>query len=183
MPITAQHVRETLAAYLDEYPEEKGELSALDDVVDQTGDAISSRKSFGGHVTAGAILLRPDGRVLLIEHRALRKWLLPGGHCENNDSTLREAALRELVEEAGVDRARIVADSAVPLHIDAHTIPANPIKAEPEHTHYDFRFLFRSTVDVVNLQEEEVTAYSWEFADMLLDETLCRRVMNAMRAE
>lgn len=34
-------------------------------------------------MTAGAALLRPDGRVLTIEHRALCKWLLPGGHVED----------------------------------------------------------------------------------------------------
>ncbi|MGW5236598.1 hypothetical protein ACWEQU_30980, partial [Streptomyces nodosus] len=70
----------------------------------------------------------------------------------------------------------------VPLHVDAHTIPANPAKDEPEHTHVDFRFLFRSTADDVELQQEEVTAYSWDFADMLLDETLRGRVMNVLRA-
>ncbi|WTO36408.1 NUDIX domain-containing protein [Streptomyces achromogenes] len=47
----------------------------------------------------GAALVRPDGRVLTIEHRALRKWLLPGGHVEAEDTSLRDAALRELAEE------------------------------------------------------------------------------------
>ncbi|MGW5097084.1 NUDIX hydrolase [Streptomyces nodosus] len=182
MPITAQHVRQTLDAYLAEHPEEKAKLSVLDSLLDEVGDSISSRKHFAGHVAAGALLLRPDGRVLLIEHRALRKWLLPGGHCEADDSTLREAALRELVEEAVLDRSQIEPDVDVPLHVDAHTIPANPAKDEPEHTHVDFRFLFRSTADDVELQQEEVTAYSWDFADMLLDETLRGRVMNVLRA-
>lgn len=181
MPVTAQHVRETLDAYLAEYPEDKAALSGLYEVLDQVGDEISSRKSFAGHVTAGAVLLRPDGRLFTIEHRALQKWLLPGGHCEPEDATLRDAALRELVEEAGVDRNQVTMDAHLPLHIDAHTIPANPGKDEPEHTHYDFRFVFRTDVDVVELQEEEVTAYSWQFADMLLNTTLRDRTIDVLR--
>ncbi|MBT2397227.1 NUDIX hydrolase [Streptomyces sp. ISL-100] len=181
MPITAQHVRETLDAYLANHPDEKTSLSVLSEVLDEAGDSIASRKEFRGHVTAGAALLRPDGRVLTIEHRALRKWLLPGGHVEESDTTLLDAAMRELAEETGISPDQVEPDSGVPLHIDAHPIPANDAKGEQAHQHFDFRYLFRTTVDLVELQEEEVTAYSWQFADMLTAEPLRSRVMAAGR--
>ncbi|MFI5808865.1 NUDIX hydrolase [Streptomyces sp. NPDC051561] len=181
MPITAQHVRETLDAYLADHPEEKEALSVLSEVLDAAGDSITSRKEFRGHVTAGAVLLRPDGRVLTIHHRALDRWLLPGGHVEDSDSTLLDASVRELAEETGVHPDRIEPDSAELLHIDAHSIPANEDKGEAEHLHFDFRYLLRSTADMVELQEEEVTAYSWMFADMLTDEPLRSRVLAAVR--
>ncbi|MDT0609964.1 NUDIX hydrolase [Streptomyces lancefieldiae] len=179
MPITAQHVRDTVAAYLADHPEEKDALSAVGEVVEQAGDSVASRKEFRGHVTAGAALVRPDGRVLTIEHRALRKWLLPGGHVEDSDTTLREAALRELAEETGISSDQVEPASDAPLHIDVHSIPVNDHKGEPEHLHFDFRFLFRTTADAVELQEEEVTNYSWQFADMLTAEPLRSRVMAA----
>ncbi|HCA87497.1 MAG TPA: NUDIX hydrolase [Streptomyces sp.] len=181
MPITGQHVRETVDAYLAEHPDEKVSLSDLVETLDQAGDTIASRKEFRGHITAGAALLRPDGRVLTIEHRALRMWLLPGGHVEDSDSTLVDAALRELAEETGIGPDQAEPDSGLPLHVDVHTIPANPAKEEPEHFHFDFRYLFRTTADMVELQEEEVTAYSWQFADMLTAEPLRSRVMAAAR--
>ncbi|WP_432036983.1 NUDIX hydrolase [Streptomyces cucumeris] len=181
MPITAQHVHETVDAYLAEHPDEKDSLSALVATLDQAGDTIASRKEFRGHVTAGAALLRPDGRVLTIEHRALRKWLLPGGHVEDSDATLVDSALRELAEETGISPDQVEPDSGLPLHVDVHTIPANDSKGEPEHLHFDFRYLFRTTADMVELQEEEVTAYSWQFADMLTAEPLRSRVMAAAR--
>ncbi|MEV0124211.1 NUDIX domain-containing protein [Streptomyces sp. NPDC050703] len=180
MPITAQHVRETLDAYLATHPDEKDALSVLSEVLDETGEAITSRKEYRGHVTAGAALLRPDGRVLTIEHRALREWLLPGGHVEESDTTLLDAALRELAEETGISPDQVEPDSGLPLHIDAHPIPANPNKGEDAHQHFDFRYLFRTTADLVELQEEEVTAYSWQFADMLTAEPLRSRVMAAV---
>ncbi|MFE2674981.1 NUDIX domain-containing protein [Streptomyces hygroscopicus] len=113
MPITAQHVRETLDAYLANHPDEKDALSVLSEVLDKAGDSIASRKEYRGHVTAGAALLRPDGRVLTIEHRALRKWLLPGGHVEESDATLLGAALRELAEETGISPDQVEPDSGI----------------------------------------------------------------------
>lgn len=179
MPITAQHVRDTLDIYLAGHPAEKEALSALSDVLDQAGDSIASRKEYRGHVTAGAALLRPDGRVLTIEHRALRRWLLPGGHVEDSDMTLLDAALRELAEETGISPDQVEPDSGVPLHIDTHPIAANPDKGEDAHRHFDFRYLFRTTADTVELQQEEVTAYSWQLADMLTAEPLRTRIMAA----
>ncbi|WP_406403626.1 NUDIX domain-containing protein [Streptomyces sp. NBC_00879] len=45
---------------------------------------------------------RPTGRVLHIKHRALNRWLLPGGHLEPDDTSLLAAAQRELTEETGI---------------------------------------------------------------------------------
>ncbi|MFD4410430.1 NUDIX domain-containing protein [Streptomyces sp. NPDC058467] len=106
MPITAQHVRNTLDAYLAQHPDEKDRLSVLSEVLDEAGDSITSRKECQGQVTAGAVLLRPDGRVLQIEHKALGIRLFPGGHVEDSDATLLDAALRELAEEAGIGAGR-----------------------------------------------------------------------------
>ncbi|BBA97315.1 hypothetical protein RVR_2998 [Actinacidiphila reveromycinica] len=176
MPITARHVRATLTAYLDQHPEDKDSVTGLLDALEDTAETIASRKEFRGHATAGALLLRPDGRVLLVEHKALGKWLFPGGHLEEMDDTLMGAALRELSEETGISPDAVTPDSAVPLHIDVHPIPANPAKDEPDHQHFDFRFLFRTTADVAGLQAEEVLDYSWQFADTITTEPLRSRL-------
>jgi len=183
MPLTAQHVRESLDAYLTQHPDEKDQLSVLAEVLDETGDSIASRKEYRGHVTAGAILLRRDGRVLQIAHKALGIWLFPGGHVEDSDTSLLDAALRELTEETGIDPDQVRFDSGIPLHIDSHPIPANPDKGEDSHQHFDFRFLFRTENTAVELQEEEVTDYTWQFADTLTAEPLRSRVLGAIREE
>ncbi|WP_435177279.1 NUDIX hydrolase [Actinacidiphila sp. bgisy145] len=177
MPITPQHLHATLTTYLSRHPEDKDGLAALTAALETHPDTIASRKEFRGHVTAGALLLRPDGRVLLVEHKALGKWLFPGGHLEDTDTTLMGAALRELAEETGIDPEQVTPDSPLPLHIDIHPIPANPAKDEPDHQHFDIRYLFRTAADVAELQTEEVLDYSWQFADQITAEPLRTRLL------
>src|SRR5258708_6770879 len=58
------------------------------------------------HVTVGALLVRRGAEVLLVDHLAYGIHLQPGGHLEPTDATLIGAAVRELVEETGVDPQR-----------------------------------------------------------------------------
>jgi len=55
---------------------------------------------YGAHV----LVVREDSRLLLVRHEAVDKWVLPGGQVDG-DETFREAARRELQEEAGIDAA------------------------------------------------------------------------------
>ena len=180
MPITPDHIRETLDQYLDAHPDEKWRLAAIPELLDASAD-LAKRKEFRGHVTAGAILADPAGRVLHIKHRALNRWLLPGGHLEPGDSSLLAAAQRELTEETGIPASVVIPAGHLPVHIDAHHIPANPAKGEPDHRHFDFRVLFHTHSDVVELQDEEVTAAAWRYADTIDNETLRARVLKALR--
>jgi len=49
-----------------------------------------------------AIFVVADGKVLLIHHRKLNKWLPLGGHIELDEDP-EQAALRETKEESGLD--------------------------------------------------------------------------------
>lgn len=180
LPITADHIRATLTAYLDQHPEEKTDLAPVLDLLD-TGADLTTRKEFRGHATAGAILTGPDGRILHIHHLATGKWLLPGGHPESSDSTLLDAALRELAEETGIPASSVTPMSNKPIHIDVHPIDANHAKGEPDHQHFDFRFLFRTTSEVGQLQTEEVTDATWRDADTISDDTLRQHIAQALR--
>ncbi|MFG3426116.1 NUDIX hydrolase [Streptomyces californicus] len=179
MAITADHIRTTLANYLDQHPEAKTELGVVLGLLDD-GDDLTSRKTLPGHVTAGAILIGPDGRILHILHNATQKWLLPGGHLEAADDTLLQAAGRELTEETGIPPHVINPHSQTPLHIDVHPIGANPAKDEPAHQHFDFRFLFRTTADIGGLQTDEVSDAVWRDVDALSDSSLRDRIAQAI---
>ena len=59
---------------------------------------------------------------------------------DDSDGSVQAAALREAREESGMDDLQLVHDSL--FDVDAHLIPAR--HNEPEHTHYDLRFLFQA---------------------------------------
>lgn len=176
MPISAQHISETVAAYLAAHPQDAAALAPLTTVLD-SGRDLTSRKEFGGHATASAVLLGQDRRVLLVHHRALDRWLCPGGHLEPSDSDFAGAAARELAEETGVGAGDIEPAGSTPLHIDVHPIPANDAKQEPEHHHFDFRMLFRTTrQSELTLQQEEVLGAAWRPVGEITDLVLRGRV-------
>ena len=74
-----------------------------------------------GHVTCTGVVLGPErDRVLLVHHRRLKRWLLPGGHCEAGDLTIDSVAQREVIEETG---ARLPRQPGRLVNIDVHPIP------------------------------------------------------------
>lgn len=179
MAITADHIRTTLTAYVDQHPEDTQELGIVLRLLDK-GNDLTSRKTLPGHITAGAILVGPDGRVLHVLHNATQRWLLPGGHLEASDETLLQAACRELTEETGIPPQVATPQGEMPLHIDAHPIDANPAKDEPAHRHFDFRFLFRTAAGIGELQAEEVSDAAWRELDSLCDPVVRKRIAEAL---
>ena len=124
--------------------------------------ACTSRKNPDGHFTASGLVIH-DGKVLLIFHNKLQRYLQPGGHVEADDESLFHAARREVEEETGLSVRAHRAFREQPIHIDVHTIPENKKKSEPEHLHYDCMFVFElaAAASDVRLQEEEVSGFQW----------------------
>ena len=118
-----------------------------------------SRATLAGHLTASAwVLDRTRSHAVLIHHRKLNRWLQPGGHFEDVDTSWHAAAQREVTEETGLAQFIVQPDNDELFDVDVHPISAR--KDEPAHFHYDLRFLFVADVDAtldralrVNLDE------------------------------
>ena len=117
-----------------------------------------SRRQFNpGHITCTGLVLNP-GRdaILLVLHRRLQRWLLPGGHVEPDDGFIDDSARREVVEETG---AILRADSpAVLVGVDVHGIP--PRHDEPYHLHHDLIFRLQAASEIFQTSEE-VREVAW----------------------
>ena len=106
--------------------------------------------------TASSWLIDASGtRVLLTHHRKLDRWLQPGGHADG-DGDLASVALREAEEETGLPGLRI--EGGV-FDLDRHAIPARG--SEPEHFHYDVRYVVRAGADEAFVVNEESHALKW----------------------
>lgn len=182
MPLSHHHIRTTVETYLARHPHEREQLGGLLEALDRPAD-IASRSTYSGHVTCGAIVVDPVGRVLHVLHLASGKVLAPGGHAEPDDESLAEAALRELHEETGIPPQAVApwpGYETVPFDIDIHDIDAHPGKGEPGHQHFDVRFLFHlRTADQLSivLQEEEVGCIEWRPLDKVASPSLREKLL------
>lgn len=131
----------------------------------QTADRepVFTRRALAGHFTASAWLVDKAGdRVLLTHHRKLDRWLQLGGHADG-DEDLPRAALREAEEESGLCGLAVDADI---FDIDRHRIPARG--DEPEHWHYDVRYVVRCQEDEAWAVSDESLALAWVPVEDLL---------------
>ena len=70
-----------------------------------------------GHVTGSALVLDHTGtHALLTLHPRFGRWLQLGGHCEETDTDIVAAALREATEESGIEGLTIDPSLAA-LHV------------------------------------------------------------------
>jgi 8-oxo-dGTP pyrophosphatase MutT (NUDIX family) len=116
-----------------------------------------SRSLLVGHMTGSAwVLDHSRSSALLTHHRKLNKWLQLGGHADGNPDLLA-VALREVREESGLHEIHIFSET--PFDVDVHSIPARG--AEPEHFHYDVRFLFCADSNLPLTVSDESHALAW----------------------
>lgn len=134
--------------------QDKGRMLAL---LHSTDDCFE-RHHFPCHFTGSAWVVSPDGRqILMTHHKALDKWLQFGGHADG-DIHIRSVALREALEESGIDAFEFITPGIFDL--DIHAIPENSRRNEPAHFHYDLRYLLRArTTDI--LLSDESNALQW----------------------
>ena len=139
------------------------------------GAPVFFRDALDGHFTGSAWLVSADGeRVLLTHHRKLQRWLQLGGHADG-DMELSRVALREAEEESGLSGLSVDIE---PFDLDRHRIPARG--DEPEHWHYDVRYVVRAGSNEAFEINEESLALAWrsirEIADDPASDASLRRM-------
>ena len=134
---------------------EESRMSQIASFVGAYSDCFE-RTCIPGHITGSALVVSQDlGSVLLTLHRKLGAWLQLGGHSDGDPMT-HQVAMREALEESGLIGLEFLPYEHVltlgqghspqgtpltplPFDLDCHVIPAR--KSEPEHIHYDVRYL------------------------------------------
>ena len=179
MPATAEAL--ALVRAFPASPEEEKSRELILTLLEFTGAPFSRDQFRPGHITCTAVVLHPNGRqFLLMYHHRHRRWLLPGGHIEESDVTLSDAARREAIEETDV---RIKPDGPLLLAgMDVHGIPAR--KREPFHLHHDLIFAFTAESDEFAITNE-APQVAWcgieEFARYQLPPSITRAAERALQ--
>jgi 8-oxo-dGTP pyrophosphatase MutT (NUDIX family) len=136
-------IRDDLTRRLVDYaasdPTEQAHLDRLRAFLASGGDVIARANPIG-HVTASALVIDLETRTTLLTHHAkLGQWFQLGGHVDPNDEAVLSAALREATEESGL--AGLTPWDETVFDVDVHAIPFHLGRNEPEHLHFDVRFL------------------------------------------
>ena len=153
----------SLAAWRPSDPRQDGLRQAFLDLLRQRPDALD-RSCAPAHLTASALVLdAAAGRVLLVLHRKIERWIQPGGHAEPTDATLAGAALREATEESGIAGLRI--EPGI-LHLDRHPAPCRPGVVDE---HFDVRYLVVAPPEREPAVSDESLDVRWFDHDALPD--------------
>lgn len=139
------------------------------------------RSCLEGHLTGSALVVDPTrAATLLIHHRKLDRWLQPGGHVDGNGD-LAASALREAVEEVGIEGLQVVEPA---IDLDIHSIPERG--NEPAHLHLDVRFLVIAPPDAAATINHESLDARWVTVDdpdgLIASEELRRLVRKGLAA-
>lgn len=127
------------------------------------------RSNLLGHMTGSALVVNSDlTKVLLTHHRKLDMWLQLGGHADGNH-LLQHVAMTEAHEESGLTQLVFLnyesnafgsmVTSPIPFDLDDHLIPAN--KKDPEHHHFDVRYLIVASEHEQHTVTEESHDVRW----------------------
>lgn len=175
-----QPLLDQLAAYARQNPGESGCTGRFIRFVTQHEECFQRTLAIG-HITGSAWIVSHDGgEVLLTHHRKLDCWLQLGGHADG-DPDVVAVALREAREESGLEDFVLLGTGIFDL--DIHPIPAR--RNEPEHLHYDVRYIFRATGDTRFTVSEESHDLRWvptdEVQSLTQEESMLRMVRKWQR--
>ena len=173
-------VRESAIALLREWKAPDRGQDALRHAVlaflDARDDACL-RECVPGHITASALVLDDSGgQVLLTLHPRLGRWVQLGGHCDDTDTDIVAAALREAVEESGVPELRIDPGLAA-----VHVHPVTCSLGVPTR-HLDLQFVAHAPAGAQIAISDESVDLRWWPVDALpagADEALAYLVARA----
>ena len=115
----------------------------------------------GRHFTV-AVFVVWDGKVLLHNHRKLGMWLPPGGHIER-DELPDEAAVREVLEETGLE-VELVGERREDVEDPLQLFRPAGVQLEdigPGHQHIDLIYFARPTGPTTIREEFLVDRVGW----------------------
>lgn len=130
-------------------------------------------------VVAGYLI--HDGKLLLIHHRKLDKWIPPGGHIDENE-TPDHALAREFREELNLDIRLLTTDAipeegnmkarlAVPFHVNVHSVG--------DHDHCCFFYVCApKNPEEIKINKDELNDFGWFSEEELEQEHVPRDVRN-----
>ena len=131
-----------------------------------SGQNILTRDNEVAHLTASAWVVSPDRKqVLMAHHNLYNSWAWLGGHADG-DSDLLRVAMREAIEESGIESVRPVSPSIFSLEILCVEGHEKRGRYVPCHLHLNVTYLLEADPALpLRHKEDENSAVAWIAAE------------------
>ncbi|MBR2264610.1 MAG: NUDIX hydrolase [Firmicutes bacterium] len=152
---------EAIKAYQPYNEQEERDRAILLSLLESDAD-LWTRDNETAHLTASAWVVSPDrDQVLMVYHNIYQSWSWLGGHADG-ERDLAQVAVREVQEESGLTRVRLISPEIFSLEIltvDGHEKNGRYVSS---HLHLNVTFLIEADPDEpVASNPEENSAVAW----------------------
>ena len=127
-----------------------------------TFDDVLTRNNEMCHFTASNWVVNKDRtKVIMIYHNIYKSWAWTGGHADG-DSDLLHVALKEVEEETGLTKLKVLSDGIYGLQILTVDPHIKRGKYVASHVHLDCCFLLEANEeDLLRIKEDENSGVKW----------------------
>lgn len=140
--------------------EEKDRMMMLD-FMNRNPDCLL-RSNTAAHFTASSWVVNPSKtKILMVYHNIYHSWSWTGGHADGEEN-LSAVAMRELCEETGIKKARLLSDdifSLETLTVDGHSKRSQYVSS---HLHLNLTYLIEADEsDSLLVKPDENSGVKW----------------------
>ena len=139
---------------------------------------------------SGFVMNQEKTKLLMVYHKKLNTWVIPGGHLEA-DEYPADGAIREIFEETGINATVIDSSEfafkgnkkessiATPYAMLSEFIPEKGDK--PAHIHMDFIFVCTADEEIPRKRETEVADVKWMTWEEVLESDIFESIKEFAR--
>ena len=155
------NIREQIEKYIPYNEQEVCDKELMLEYINTFDDVLTRENKMCHFVASNWIINKEKNKVLMVYHNIYKSWTWAGGHADG-DSNLLHVALKEAVEETGLNNLKLLSDGIFSLQIltvDSHIKRGKFISS---HLHLDCCFLFEANEeDKLKIKEDENSGVKW----------------------
>ncbi|MBR4110353.1 MAG: NUDIX hydrolase [Clostridia bacterium] len=154
-------LKEKLEKYIPFNEQEEKDKAVMISYLKNFDNSLTRENKYGHFTSSAWVVNKERTKVLMIYHNIYNSWAWPGGHADGEEDLLA-VAIREVEEETGVKKVKVVTEDIFSLEIitvDGHVKRGEYV---PSHTHLNAAFLLEvDESEVLKIKEDENSGVKW----------------------
>lgn len=164
-----EQLRQTILSYAPCNAAEEADRQVMLESMDRFSDLLT-RENRICHMTASAWVVNPERtKVLMVYHNIYRSWSWTGGHADGEED-LAAVALREVREETGVSKLRLLSEAPFSLEILTVAGHTKRGKRVNPHLHFNLTYLIEAEEsEELIVKPDENSGVAWLTFDEVIN--------------